>query len=288
MNTGNEAFQPTVLARGLRKSYKNREVLSGLDLELAGNRLHGLLGRNGAGKSTLLSMIAGQVRSGGGELRVFGEIPFDNSAVMDRVVYAGIDVPFPAAWPVRTMLAAAAVRHRNWHEPTARQLGEEFALDPGEKYGDLSRGQRSMVGIILGLAARAPLTLLDEPYLGLDVHNRALFYSALQAEMAEFPRTVVLATHDIEESAKLLDTFLILGRDGRLHHHRSAGEIAEAYVTVSGTHLPLIDSALNRTEIAGRCRMILPRSALPELEDRQIKVVPTGIDEVLAALLERI
>lgn len=288
MNTEKEPLPPPILARELRKNYKDRAVLTGLDLELAENHLHGLLGRNGAGKSTLLSMIAGQIRSSGGELRVFGEIPFDNPTVMDRVVYAGIDVPFPGAWPVRTILAAAAVRHRNWHEPTAQQLGEEFALDLGEKYENLSRGQRSMVGIIIGLAARAPLTLLDEPYLGLDVHNRSLFYSALLAEMAEFPRTMVLATHDIEESAKLLDTFLILGRDGRLHHHRSAEEIAEAYVTVSGTRLPLIDAALTRAEVAGRSRMILPRSALPELEGQQLQVEASGIDEVLTALLERV
>lgn len=287
MNTAEHSLSTVVRARGLKKNYKEKEVLSGLNLDLPGNHLHGLLGRNGTGKSTLLSMIAGQIRSSGGELRVFGEDPFDNASVMDRIVYAGIDVPFPGSWEVRTILEAAAVRHANWHHPTALTLAEDFSLDPGEKYENLSRGQRSMVGIIIGLAARAPLTLLDEPYLGLDVHNRTLFYSALLAEMTEFPRTVVLATHDIEESAKLLDTFLVLGRDGRVHHHHGAEELTETYVTVSGAQLPLIDSALARAEVTGRARMIIPRCALEELDLSALQVEPSDLDEVLTALLEK-
>ncbi len=235
-----------VTARDLTKSYKGRKALTGLNLDLEEGRIHGLLGRNGTGKSTLLSILAGQIPHEGGGLNVFGQAPFDNAHVMDRVVYAGIDVPFPAGWRPDTVFETAAQRYPGWHQSTAQDLVAEFGLDVHAKYAQLSRGQRSMVGVIVGLAARAPLTLLDEPYLGLDVHNRGVFYTALLREMDVHPRTVVLATHHIEESAKLLDTFLILGRDGLIHHHLDAGDLDDAYVVVSGPRLPQINGALKR------------------------------------------
>lgn len=275
-----------VIARSLNKNYKDKKVLNGLDFELAEGQLHGLLGRNGTGKSTLLSILAGQIPHQSGEVRVFGQSPFDNAAVMDRVVYAGIDVPFPASWRPETIFAAAAIRYPGWHQPTADELIEEFELDVHVKYAKLSRGQRSMVGIILGLAARAPLTLLDEPYLGLDVHNRGVFYSALLREMDRQPRTVALATHHIEESAKLLDTFLILGRDGQIHHHLAAEQLDDTYVAVSGPQLPDLDAVLARTEVAGRARALIPRVELRGIDEHRVRVEPADLDEVITALLE--
>lgn len=275
-----------VLARNLGKSYRDKKVLNGLDFELAAGQLHGLLGRNGTGKSTLLSILAGQIPHNSGEVRVFGRSPFDHAEVMDQVVYAGIDVPFPAGWRPATIFAAAAGRYPGWHQPVADGLIEEFQLDVHQKYAKLSRGQRSMVGIIIGLAARAPLTLLDEPYLGLDVHNRGVFYSALLREMEKRPRTVVLATHHIEESAKLLDTFLILGRDGEIQHHLGAAELDDAYVSISGAPLPHIAAALTRTEVAGRARALVPRSGLEGVDKPGLVVEPADLDEVITALLE--
>ncbi|MGP6174111.1 ATP-binding cassette domain-containing protein [Corynebacterium sp. A21] len=286
MRDEHESDSPVVAARGLHKNYKNKKVLNGLDFELAEGQLHGLLGRNGTGKSTLLSILTGQIPHSAGEARVFGQPPFDNAAVMDRVVYAGIDVPFPAGWRPDTIFAAAAGRYPGWHQPTADELIVECELDVRTKYAKLSRGQRSMVGIIVGLAARAPLTLLDEPYLGLDVHNRGVFYAALLREMDQQPRTVMLATHHIEESTKLLDTFLILGRDGRVHHHLGAEELDDAYVTVSGAHLPDIGVTLARTEVAGRARALVPRAGLTGVDKRSLAVEPADLDEVITALLE--
>lgn len=275
-----------VTARGLTKNYKNKKVLSGIDVELAEGELHGLLGRNGTGKSTLLSLLAGQIPHSAGELSVFDQHPFDNPAVMDRVVYSGVDVPFPAGWHPTTIFAAAAQRYPHWNQATADELIAEFALDTGTGYARLSRGQRSMVGIIIGLAARAPLTLLDEPYLGLDVHNRGIFYSALLREIIDCPRTVVLATHHIEESAKLLDTFLILGRDGRLHHQIEAAQLDDAYVTVTGAQLPPLEDVLGSAEVAGRVRALVPRSSLTNVDSRGLMVESADLDQVLSALLE--
>lgn len=277
---------PPVTARGLVKSYREKQVLTGLDLEVAEHGIHGLLGRNGTGKSTLLGILAGQVPHTTGELEVFGRTPFDNATVMNQVVYAGIDVPFPAGWRPDTIFETAARRYPGWHQPTAEHLVAELGLDLRTKYSRLSRGQRSMVGIIVGLAARAPLTLLDEPYLGLDTHNRGVFYTTLLQEMEAHPRTTVLATHDIADSVKLLDTFLILGRDGRLRHHLDAADLDDAYVVVSGPRLPALDAALSRTVIAGSARALVPRSALAGVDTRGLRVEPADLDEVVTALLE--
>ncbi|AGF73675.1 ABC transporter ATP-binding protein [Corynebacterium halotolerans] len=283
---------PVVAACGLTKNYKGKKVLTGLSFELAEGRLHGLLGRNGTGKSTLLGLLAGQIRSSGGKLQVFGKAPFDNARVMDQVAYTGIDVPYPAAWSLREITRAAELRYPNWDAAAAQRLAEDFGFDNRTRrytrYGELSRGQRSMIGIIVGLAARAPLTLLDEPYLGLDVHNRELFYSALLREVEGHPRTVVLATHHIEESAKLLDNFLFLGRDGKLVHQFSADDLDDAYVLVSGTSLPRIDAALARSEVAGRTRVLAPREAVAGMRLGGASVEAADLNQVIPALLEEV
>ena len=108
------------------------------------------------------------------------------------------------------MLAVAARRWRTWDDDLATRLVRDFRLETRKKVGDLSRGQRSMVGIVTGLAAQAPVTLLDEPYLGLDVENRDLFYRHLLHDIERNPRTVVMSTHHIDDASRVLDSVMLM------------------------------------------------------------------------------
>ena len=213
-------------ARNLHKKFRPEPVLDGLDLELSQGGVHGLLGRNGVGKSTLLQLIAGQMKPNSGELTVFGQRPFDNAQVMDRVALTGVDVAYPGSWRVRDVLVGAQLRYPSWDQASAQELVKDFALEQTleNRYGTLSRGQRAMVGIVVGLASGAPLTLLDEPYVGLDVHNTRVFYSHLLS-LVGGNRTIIMATHHIEDAAKVLDSALVLGRNGRIAAHLWADDV---------------------------------------------------------------
>jgi ABC-2 type transport system ATP-binding protein len=121
----------------------------------------------------------------------------------------------------------------NWDEELARQLVTEFDLPRQRRIRKLSRGMRSALGIVIGLAARAELTLFDEPYAGLDAVARQLFYDRLLADFAEHPRTIVLSTHLIDEVADLLEHVVMLDR-GRVVLDAPADDVRGTAMTVSG------------------------------------------------------
>jgi ABC-2 type transport system ATP-binding protein len=134
----------------------------------------------------------------------------------------------------------------NWSEELARQLLADFGLPLRRRIRKLSRGMRSAVGITIGLAARAELTLFDEPYAGLDAVARQLFYDRLLADFAEHPRTVVLSTHLIDEAADLLEHVVMLDR-GRVVLDAPADDVRGTRVTVSGPASAVEEFVAGRT-----------------------------------------
>lgn len=245
------------------KSFKKKEVLRDVELQLEEHRIYGLVGRNGTGKSTLLSLLAGQAPYDG-DITVFGQDPFDNQAVMDDIVFTGVDTPYPTNWSFKAILDVASKRYPYWDQATADHLLGTFDLDVKTSHGKASRGQRSMLAIVIALAARAPLTLLDEPYLGLDVQNRDLFYRELVAAQEANPRTIVIASHDLEASAKLVDCYLVL-RDGVIRTLESERlDDALVSLTVAKPVPPELSDAALATESLGSSTRVVVRRGVAD------------------------
>lgn len=231
----------TIHTSQLTRTFGTQNVLNGVDLDL-GPGIYGLLGRNGVGKSTLLRIIAGQLKPTSGTVEVFGQRPFDNARVMDRTCLTGVDTAYPGSWSGADVIKGARLRYRPWDQQLADALTADFAMDQAleTRYGKLSRGQRAMVAIVIGLAAGTDLLLLDEPYVGLDTHNTDVFYRHLLAQ-AGTGRTIVMATHHIEDAAKVLDTAVVLGREGTVAK-QCAPEDADAFAVAGGELLPIDDA----------------------------------------------
>ncbi|AQQ16295.1 ABC-type transporter ATP-binding protein EcsA [Corynebacterium glaucum] len=261
-----------VHTRDLTRSFGKKPVLNGIDLNF-GPGIHGLLGRNGVGKSTLLSIIGGQLKPSGGQVEVFGETPFDNARAMDRTALTGVDTSYPT-WSVANVFKGAALRYPHWDQTIADTLIADFSLDGAlsTPYGGLSRGQRAMVAIIVGLASGTELLLLDEPYVGLDLHNTDVFYRHL-LEQADSGRTIIMATHHIEDAAKVLDTAAILGRDGRVAAHVSADD-ADEYVLVASA-----------SEGATLSRNLMTQADAKDL-GQSARVTAAGFDDLIEHYLE--
>jgi len=130
----------------------------------------------------------------------------------------------------------------------------------------LSRGQQSAVGVIVGLASRAPLTFFDEPYLGLDAVARQLFYDRLLSDYAEHPRTVVLSTHLIDEVANLLEHVLLID-EGRIIIDRDADELRGSASDVSGTRGAVDAFVIGRTVLHRTALGGLATATISELDD---------------------
>ena len=236
---------PTISATALSRRYRDQIALDDVFLTVEPGTVTGLLGRNGAGKTTLMRIITGLEFPTAGDLRVFGEVPAENDPVLRRMVFVREEQAYPDL-QVRHAIRVASWFYPNWSEDLAGQLMADFAIPPRRRIKRLSRGMRSAVGIVIGLAARAELTLFDEPYAGLDAVARQLFYDRLLAEFAEHPRTIVLSTHLIDEVADLLEHVVMLDH-GRVVLDAPADDVRGTGMTVSGPATAVEEFVAGRT-----------------------------------------
>ena len=217
----------------LRKVYGGVTAIDGVSFRVEEHRIHGLLGRNGAGKTTLMKLIAAHEFATDGQIRVFGESPVENARVLERLCFVRESPVYPEDWQVRHVFRSAPWFFGAWDVEFADHLIEDFRLPLKRPIRALSRGQLSAIGVIVGLASRAPLTFFDEPYLGLDAVARQLFYDRLLGDYGEHPRTIVLSTHLIDEVSNLLEhVFLLDG--GRLVLDQPAEELRGSATTIVG------------------------------------------------------
>ena len=200
---------------GLTKRFGAFTAVDNVSFSIEEHGIYGLLGRNGAGKTTIMQLLTGQDFATSGDIRVFGESPVENASVLERVSFIKESQKYPEDFQVRHVFRSAPWFFANWDAEFATRLIEDFRLPLKRRIKKLSRGQLSAVGVVVGLASRAPLTFFDEPYLGLDAVARQLFYDRLLEDYAEHPRTVILSTHLIDEVSNLLEHVIVID-EGRI------------------------------------------------------------------------
>jgi ABC-2 type transport system ATP-binding protein len=222
-----------VRARGLTKRYGSVTAVDRVDLTFEDGKVYGLLGRNGAGKTTIMQALTGQIFPTEGSVEVFGAAPAENADVLRRLCFVKEAQTYPESFRSTHVMRSAPWFFENWSTDLADQLVEAFRLPLDRPIKKLSRGQLSAVGVILGLASRAPLTFFDEPYLGLDAVARQLFYDRLLADLGDHPRTVVISTHLIDEVANLLEHVVVIDR-GRVLLDEATDELRGSMSTVAG------------------------------------------------------
>jgi ABC-2 type transport system ATP-binding protein len=256
-----------VAMHGVTKRYGTFTALDDVSIRLRENQIHGLLGRNGAGKTTMMQILTAQNFATAGRIEVFGEDPYENADVLSRTCFIREALKYPDNYVVRHALRAAEMVFPNWDAAFAETLVGEFGVPVKRRIKKLSRGQLSAVGVIIGLASRAPLTFFDEPYLGLDAVARQLFYDHLLADYAENPRTVVLSTHLIDEVSDLIEHVVLIDK-GRVLIDEDSDVLRGRAVTVTGPAEAVERFAhghteLHREKLGGFLRVTLS-GAVPE------------------------
>ncbi|MGO2067321.1 ABC transporter ATP-binding protein [Glutamicibacter arilaitensis] len=222
-----------IAVRELSKTYKDVRALDNVTLELEPDRIYGLLGRNGAGKTTLMSILTGQNYAQQGTAEIFGHDPFEHDPTLARICFIRESQKYPDDFKVFQAFKSAALFFENWNEQLAQDLVQAFDLPIKRRIKKLSRGQLSAVGVIIGMASRAEITFFDEPYLGLDAVARQIFYDRLVEDFAEYPRTIVLSSHLIDEVANLLEHVIVIDK-GRIVIDSDAEQLRGTAVTVTG------------------------------------------------------
>ena len=213
---------------GLEKTYGRRRVLDSVDLEVFRGEVVGITGENGTGKSTLIEILMGFKAVDGGEALVLGEEPRSRRHLA-RVGWMPEQPAFPPRWRVREILAFQRATQPRWDEDLARELEDRLVLDRSLRGGELSRGQRGRLALLLALAHRPDLLLLDDPTLGLDAPTRRMVVGELLAAVAQEGAAVLLTTHRLAEIARTLDRVLLLA-GGRMVSERSIEDLRGAAI----------------------------------------------------------
>ncbi len=199
----------------LSHRYGRHVALDSLNLKLPAGRIYGLLGRNGAGKTTLLNIMSSAIFASSGKILLEGKTPHEHVSALKTLCFIREKGMFPPAIRVHQVMQICSHLYPNWDMDYANRLLERFQLNPKKKYKQLSRGMESSLGLIVGLASRAPLTAFDEPSLGLDAVAREAFYDELIHDIERYPRTVIISTHLIDEVSKLFEEVIIIDK-GRI------------------------------------------------------------------------
>lgn len=217
----------------LRLRFGNTKALDGLSFRLDGGKIYGLLGRNGSGKTSLLSVLAAFRRATSGQILVGGAEPFENAAVVAQMCLIRESGDVYESERISHVLRVARDLRPSFDSDYAGRLIERFNLPMRKRVQALSRGQKSALGCVLGLASRAPLTMFDESYLGLDAPSRYAFYDELLADYSAHPRTIIISTHLIEEVSSLFEEVVLIDR-GRLLAHEEAEAMRSRGAAVTG------------------------------------------------------
>jgi ABC-2 type transport system ATP-binding protein len=205
---------PAVRLVGLQKAYPDFE-LGGIDLELPEGSVMGLIGPNGAGKSTTMRILVGLVRQDRGEAIVLGRsMPSDQVAVKRNVGFASEDMRLYAQASIRWHMDFVRSIHPGWDEAYATSLLKRFDLRPHQKVKGLSHGQRVKATLLLALAHRPRLLILDEPTVGLDPVARHEVLGEFMDVLSDSDRSILFSsqiTQDVEQISDLI-TFIDRGR----------------------------------------------------------------------------
>ena len=208
--------EPAIAISNLSRRFGAKTALSSVSLRLPRGAVYGLVGENGAGKTTLIRHILGLLRAETGSVRVFGLDPVaDPVGVLSRIGYLSEENDLPGWMRVGELIRYSRAFYPEWDDEYAEELRQKFALDAEEKIGTLSKGQKARAGLLVALAYRPELLVLDEPSSGLDPIVRKDILGAVIRTIADEGRTVLFSSHLLEEVEQVADHVTMI-REGRI------------------------------------------------------------------------
>ena len=257
-------------ARGLRKSFGTTMALDGVNLQIEEGRILGLIGPNGAGKTTALNAILG-LTPYQGELRVLGRDPWTERDQLMRDVCFIADVAVLPRWiRVSQALDYVAGVHPRFDRAKAESFLAKTSIRQGNKVRELSKGMVTQLHVALIMAIDAKLLVLDEPTLGLDILYRKQFYDSLLNDYYDRSRTIVVATHQVDEIQNVLTDVMFIHR-GRIVFTCSMEEFESRYLEVMVNPDQLVEARahkpMHERQVIGRSILIFDLK--PNHVDRQ-------------------
>ena len=219
--------------KNVTKRYKDVTALDNVSLAFEHGKIYGLLGRNGAGKSTLINIIANRIFADSGEIVIDGIPAKESMKVHEKIFCMSETDLYDTGLKVRDHFKWAARFYDSFNIEKAFDIAEKFNLDTNKKFKALSKGYQSIFKLTAAMALEVPYVIFDEPVLGLDANHRELFYHLLLDDYERNERTIIIATHLIEEAANLIEEVVLIDQ-GKILLQDNAASLLEESCCVSG------------------------------------------------------
>jgi ABC-2 type transport system ATP-binding protein len=274
-------------ARGLGKRYGHRWALADCTLAIPAGHVVGLVGPNGAGKTTLISLATGMLAPTTGTIEVLGGPPAGDAGQLARVGYVAQGTPTYAGLSVADHLRLGAHLNPRWDAELARRRIEQLGLDPKQKAGRLSGGQRAQLALTLALAKRPELLILDEPIASLDPVARREFLQVLMRVTAEQELSVVMSSHLVADLERVADYLVVLVAS-RVRIDGEADDLLATHHLLTGPRrgaatLPASQQVITESHL-GRQSTFLVRSSEPVI-DPAWTVEPVSLEDLVLAYM---
>ncbi len=280
---------PVLETEGLGKRYGRKQALSDCTLTLPPGRIIGLVGPNGAGKSTLLGLACGLIRPTTGSIKVLGERPAANAGQLAKVGFVAQDTPVYSGLSVADHLRLGARMNPGWDQELAQRRIKQLGLDPAQRAGSLSGGQRAQLALTIGAAKRPELLIFDEPVASLDPLARRAFLRNLLEFVAELDVSVVLSSHVLSDLEQVCDYLVVLVAS-RVQLTGEVQDLLAVHYQLSGSRaevaaLPETIEVIQAEHTALRSTLIV-RSAEP-IPPSILGAEPISLEQMTMAYLTR-
>jgi ABC-2 type transport system ATP-binding protein len=221
-------------ATDLGKRYGRKWALSNCTLDIPEGRVVGLVGPNGAGKTTLLQLAVGLLSPSAGSVSVLGQKPASSAEQLGQIGFVAQDTPVYAGLSIDDHLQMGAALNSTWDAQVAERRIHDLGLDPNQRAGRLSGGQRAQLALTLAIAKRPSLLLLDEPVASLDPLARREFLAILMGVVAEHHISVILSSHLVADLERVCDYLVVLAAS-RVQVNGDIDELLSTHHRLVGT-----------------------------------------------------
>ena len=219
--------------KNITKRYKDVTALDDVSFSFEFGKIYGFLGRNGAGKTTLINIIANRIFADQGEILIDGIPAKENMGVHEKIFCMSEADLYDRDLKVKDHFKWTNRFYTDFDLKKAFELSKKFNLDTNKRFKALSKGYQSILKLIIALSLNVPYVIFDEPVLGLDANHRELFYSLLLKEFENNERTLIIATHLIEEVSNIIEEVVLIDK-GKILVQETVEELLEKGYSVSG------------------------------------------------------
>lgn len=262
--------------KNVTKRYNEVTALDNISISFEFGKIYGFLGRNGAGKSTLIDIMSNRIFADEGEVLIDNLTARENMEVHEKIFCMSEADLYDTSLTIKEQFLWIDRFYHNFDREKAVFMSQMFQLDINKRFKALSKGYQSIFKLVVALALNVPYVVFDEPVLGLDANHRELFYQLLLKSYEEQEKTIIIATHLIEEIAGLVEEVVLIDQ-GKLLLQKDVETLLETGYSVSGFAKDVEDYCQNKNVIGydelGSLKVAYilgERTPLPEKSSLQI------------------